>query len=345
MANTIPHTPFSTPLSGSARETEMRLKNIFSGPKRRPPFLFLALMFAVCLLCGNLVSCQMAEAEGPELPDAPEEDLAVPLDTGLLQYNEHTLDDPFLDLTPEEVTLLTQNLPVSELPRAAVDIYGAHRRDYWRDMLLPVAADEEHDITVYFVTAPGTMPDLEPGACPDLRSLSPAGVVLRYGDRAAWFPLLWELNAKSGANPTLLVDDLDEDGKPEAALILGACSGTGAYVEDLYLFDLDTLTYTLPDYSQVPLEITYYQGGTRAWITSGDREWPVQLDRLGSPFPGRVDVGNVVSYRVEDGQLLCRLDLDFACNTLGYLAFAEFPVVFADGVYKLGPAATLGDVL
>ena len=61
MNSKIPRTPLSTPLSGSARETEIRLKNIFSGPKKRPPALFLALVFAACLLCGNLVSCQAAE--------------------------------------------------------------------------------------------------------------------------------------------------------------------------------------------------------------------------------------------------------------------------------------------
>lgn len=68
MSDKMPRTPFSTPLSGSARETELRLRNIFSGPKKRPPVLFLAVMFAVCLLCGNLVSCQMAQTE-PQVPD------------------------------------------------------------------------------------------------------------------------------------------------------------------------------------------------------------------------------------------------------------------------------------
>ena len=33
MKENIPRTPFSTPLSGSARVTELRLRNIFSGPK------------------------------------------------------------------------------------------------------------------------------------------------------------------------------------------------------------------------------------------------------------------------------------------------------------------------
>ncbi len=61
MNNKMPRTPFSTPLSGSARETEIRIRNIMSGPKKRPPVLFLVLVFSVCIFCGNLVSCQVAE--------------------------------------------------------------------------------------------------------------------------------------------------------------------------------------------------------------------------------------------------------------------------------------------
>ena len=68
MNSHMPRTPFSTPLSGSAKETEIRLKNIFSGPKKRPPALFLALMFFVCVFCGNLVSCQVKEAEISDIP-------------------------------------------------------------------------------------------------------------------------------------------------------------------------------------------------------------------------------------------------------------------------------------
>ena len=66
MNNKMPRTPFSTPLSGSARETEIRIRNIMSGPKRRPPVLFLVLVFSVCIFCGNLVSCQVKETEGAQ---------------------------------------------------------------------------------------------------------------------------------------------------------------------------------------------------------------------------------------------------------------------------------------
>ena len=68
MNQTIPHTPFSTSLSGSARETELRLRNIFSGPKKRPPALFLALVFSLCLLCGDLFSLQPARAASEHSP-------------------------------------------------------------------------------------------------------------------------------------------------------------------------------------------------------------------------------------------------------------------------------------
>ena len=78
MNEKTPYTPFSTHLSGSARETENRLKNILSGPKRRPPALFLALVFSGCVLCGNLVSCQNAQASAAEqAPSVQETDLTT----------------------------------------------------------------------------------------------------------------------------------------------------------------------------------------------------------------------------------------------------------------------------
>ena len=63
MFEEMPRTPFSTHLSGSAREAEIRLRNIFSGPKKRPPIPFLILIFSICLFCGNLVSCHVRPAQ------------------------------------------------------------------------------------------------------------------------------------------------------------------------------------------------------------------------------------------------------------------------------------------
>ena len=113
MKNTIPRTPFSTSLSRSARETELRIKNILSGPKKRPPALFLAAVFAVCLLCGNLVSCQLAEAEA-DPPDAslpPEETFQPePEEPKYLPASELSFDLNHNGI-PEEVRLVVEHRP------------------------------------------------------------------------------------------------------------------------------------------------------------------------------------------------------------------------------------------
>ena len=70
--DSFPRTPFSTPLSGSARETEERIRNIFQYKKKSPPVLFLALACALALLCGGLVSCQPPAGGSPPRAEAPQ---------------------------------------------------------------------------------------------------------------------------------------------------------------------------------------------------------------------------------------------------------------------------------
>lgn len=52
-----PKTPFATRFSGSRRETELRVHNIVRWKKKRPPISFMALLVAVVIACGSLVSC------------------------------------------------------------------------------------------------------------------------------------------------------------------------------------------------------------------------------------------------------------------------------------------------
>ena len=58
----LPISPFTTALSGSARETELRIRNMFQWKKKRPPVWLMALTGTAILLCGSLVSCQEAPA-------------------------------------------------------------------------------------------------------------------------------------------------------------------------------------------------------------------------------------------------------------------------------------------
>ena len=54
----LPRSPLTTRLSGSARETEDRIRSIFLWKKKRPPVLVLVLAAVIIALCGSLVSCQ-----------------------------------------------------------------------------------------------------------------------------------------------------------------------------------------------------------------------------------------------------------------------------------------------
>ena len=80
MNETMPRPPFSTQLSGSAREAELRIRNIFSGPKKRPPLPLIILTAAVCLLCGNLVSCRVKEAQNNSPSSGPSQSRDVSLE-------------------------------------------------------------------------------------------------------------------------------------------------------------------------------------------------------------------------------------------------------------------------
>ena len=100
----LPYTPFSTPLSRSARETKQRLENIMSGPKKRPPVIFIALVSAFCLLSGNLVSCQVAQPEG----NAPAE--LENVSTGSTE-----------DSTPRSVTYQLGEQPLSQVEQTLAE--------------------------------------------------------------------------------------------------------------------------------------------------------------------------------------------------------------------------------
>ena len=66
MTRPCPYTPLSTPLSGSARQAEARIRHLFQGPKRRPPVWLMALTLLLIFSCGGLVTCRTAASPPPE---------------------------------------------------------------------------------------------------------------------------------------------------------------------------------------------------------------------------------------------------------------------------------------
>lgn len=81
MPTKSPKTPFSTRLSGSAKETELRLRSIFQWQKKRPPVWMFALVVLVIFGCIGLVSCQQ---EQPENPAEGQEQSEIPVEKNVL---------------------------------------------------------------------------------------------------------------------------------------------------------------------------------------------------------------------------------------------------------------------
>ena len=80
----MPKSPFSTRLSGSAKETELRLRSIFQWKKKRPPVVLIVLTAVVVLLCFGLFSCVPQEkppADDPIVETTPKTEEPEPTQT------------------------------------------------------------------------------------------------------------------------------------------------------------------------------------------------------------------------------------------------------------------------
>ena len=116
----MPRTPFSTRLSGSAKETELRIRNIFQWKKKRPPLVLFILTAVLLFSCFGLVSCQ---AKPSTQADKPVTTLssATPPSENHDQNTPQTTDDSSIwnavwqvaangDLSPKEAALeMAQN--------------------------------------------------------------------------------------------------------------------------------------------------------------------------------------------------------------------------------------------
>ncbi len=339
MEQHIPRSPFATRLSGSARETELRILNIFQGPKKRPPVLIIVLTVLVILSCGWLVSCQPREeqpSDGASASGTQESVSHEPVSQPIRNTikGERLADYNIEYLTDEQRELLA-DLPASELPREPVDLWDLRRRDIWRDTSVPLLLDREPVVTFYLVvsTPSGDLDDALPAAYAG-HSLTPAGIVLRVGDRAVYHPLL--LDCWYGPNCWMEIDDFDGDWEDEIALCLFSGGGTGVWVESLYFFELDTLDYSAPDCSAFGNILVDYDpdAQTAALSLPGSREsLTVDVSNY-LPFRG-AEVGNQVSYTLVDGQIYCRVMIDFMA-TVGYAAAATAPVRWDGSQWTLG---------
>lgn len=227
---------------------------------------------------------------------------------------------------------LLEDLPVDELPQEAVPEEKGRgtREDLWRDTLLPMCYDEKNDVTLYAVASEDSEERDDWWA--------DAGVVLRVGDRAEYYPIAhcqWWV----GDNPLMVVQDFDNDGQDEAAVSFFSGHGTGVAVSMLYIFDLETLEYETVDCSELNIPVGIYwdeaQGKEFATLSVGDNLTVETTDLPNGWKENGVVAQNVVRYEVENGRLWGVLGLDFGGRTLNYLAEIRGQLYYDNGKYTL----------
>ena len=195
MNNKMPRTPFSTGLSGSARETEIRLRNIFAGPKKRPPLPFLILMFAIAIFCGNLVSCRQRPPEPSLL-----------METQYYDSYGNYVEIPVLALPAGQ-----ENEAVEAINTALNDLRGEYAQldsrtgtDAWENQCLFYPSTTDRYLNLLFFRSRFTT-DLNTGHVFSLVYDRKEGTLVSAGDALAL----------AGLNEKALLDQVAEQMKPE----------------------------------------------------------------------------------------------------------------------------------
>lgn len=195
MNQQMPRTPFSTHLSGSARETEIRLRNIFAGPKKRPPLPFLILMFAIAIFCGNLVSCRQRPPEPSLL-----------METQYYDSYGNYVEIPVLALPAGQ-----ENEAVEAINTALNDLRGEYAQldsrtgtDAWENQCLFYPSTTDRYLNLLFFRSRFTT-DLNTGHVFSLVYDRKEGTLVSAGDALAL----------AGLNEKALLDQVTEQMEPE----------------------------------------------------------------------------------------------------------------------------------
>ena len=195
MNQQMPRTPFSTHLSGSARETEIRLRNIFAGPKKRPPLPFLILMFAIAIFCGNLVSCR-------QRPPEP----SLVMETQYYDSYGNYVEIPALALPSGQ-----ENEAVDAINAALNDLRGEYAQldsrtgtDAWENQCLFYPSTTDRYLNLLFFRSQFTT-DLNTGHVFSLVYDRKEGTLVSAGDALAL----------AGLNEKALLDQVTEQMEPE----------------------------------------------------------------------------------------------------------------------------------
>lgn len=331
MSTSIFHSPFTTALSGSARETEDRIRNIFQYQKKRPPVPALLLACALALSCGGLVSCQ-AQETGADIPFSnftalPGEplDVVIPA-TSAQDYNDTNI--AFLD------NLAANGPGTDDLPTTPVNLSDFSQSESWNETVWLLSQDTERDAALYGVIQ---FDDYTPGLNASDKLY---GVIVHSGKHNAYCSLDWSANLWAYEAPELWCGDFDGDGRDELAFALACEHGSQSWVECLYLFEPDTMWDYSPNLRTLETSIsTSYDPETLTLYVATDDQLLI-LDESwveGAPIlEGSLWGGSQVEFYLRDGAIWCTVALVPSEAPLSNPVFVDCPVVFQDGSYIWG---------
>lgn len=124
-----PNSPLTTRLSGSVKETELRIRNIFQWKKKRRPVVLFLLTALMLLLCCSLVSCRVQEQ--PPSVDDPVVEVTPPVkESEQIHETENSSDTSEPEITPAPTPE-----PLSFADLCNFEFYFASGAGGWRTIM------------------------------------------------------------------------------------------------------------------------------------------------------------------------------------------------------------------
>ena len=203
--------------------------------------------------------------------------------------------------------------------------YVRQSQGYWslpNELWAFKAAMEERQ----YAEAPAVFPVDENGT--DIR--------LSYRDKTARFVGSWDYHFQPAETVEPQVLDLDGDGRDEIVVILVEGHGTGVSVDNLYVFDADTLEqYDTSGLTGMILGSVESTGdGENYCLTGPGLDETIPREDGAGPTEDALVLGDIVGYSVKDGVVFCFLGCDASGFGSNYVGRVEVELEFSGGAFR-----------
>ncbi|MBD5133945.1 MAG: hypothetical protein HDT38_05685 [Clostridiales bacterium] len=223
-------------------------------------------------------------------------------------------------------SLLAHSVQLLNTNEDLLDTFRKNGRLYdslgWLDWEEAFVRDENKSLLENLQAYKAAMDARSYAEMPQVRTMDELGkhMLLTYRDKQTQFDGQWEEQFQPNPEPQVL--DLNGDGRNEIVLILVEAHGTGCLIENLYIFDADTLKqYDTTDLTGQLIGQVKSTGDDQYFCLTapGMERAAVPKDAAGvGPTPKAIELGNIVEYTLKDGVLCCHLGCDASGRALEY---------------------------